>query len=121
MLRKYAAVDLHGSLLYSLLELGDLFEHIGLPYLVKPERGHKKLSVADCTTLIGNVTRTGDIRKKTIWKSAPGMKISVEWSGFYLYTVVGILCGLRLRRDCHRSHDCSSCLRDRQSLPQEIS
>ena len=48
----------------------------------------QSLPVADCTTLNGNVTRTGDICENRISKSAPGTKINVRngWDFVYIGT-----------------------------------
>ena len=56
------------------------YEHIfvGLPLFGQAKKRTQKLPVADCTTLNGNVTRTGDIREKRISKSAPCRKINVR-------------------------------------------
>ena len=47
----------------------------------------QKLSVADCTTLNGNVTQMGDIREKWTSKSAPGVKISVRNGHDFTYNI----------------------------------
>ena len=48
----------------------------------------QRLSVADCITLNGNITRTDNIYEKPISKSAPGTKFSVwnAWDFAYICT-----------------------------------